>query len=116
MFSDDQTDGIAQGHFRPQGGAEPARTSIDGQLVRVLLNGLGEPPVRVTLWTGESFAPADANAVAHVRIASRASLLRLRVDPGYQFGECYSAARSRWTAIWSNCSKCCCAACPSMHR
>ena len=62
---------------------------MDAQLVRVLLKSLGEPPVRVSLWNGDSMALGAAGEVAHVRVASRASLLKLIVDPVFQFGECY---------------------------
>ena len=89
MTSEHQAGGLAQARRAPQDKAEPARLSIDGQLVRVLLKSLGEPPVRISLWNGDSLAPAAAEEVAHVRIASRASLLKLIVDPAFQFGECY---------------------------
>lgn len=52
---------------------------------------LGEPPVRVSLWNGETVAPASGEPVAHVRIANRASLLKLLADPELQFGECFCA-------------------------
>lgn len=89
MTSEHQTGGMAQAHRAPQDRAEPLRLSIDGQLVRRLLKSLGEPPVRISLWNGDSLAPTAAEEVAHVRIASRASLLKLIVDPAFQFGECY---------------------------
>ena len=89
MTSEHQAGGLAQARRALQDKAEPARLSIDGQLVRVLLKSLGEPPVRISLWNGDSLAPAAAEEVAHVRIASRASLLKLIVDPAFQFGECY---------------------------
>ena len=89
MTSEHQAGGLAQARRAPQDSSEPARLSIDGQLVRVLLKSLGEPPVRISLWNGDSLAPAAAEEVAHVRIASRASLLKLIVDPAFQFGECY---------------------------
>jgi len=90
MTSDHQAGSIARSRREPEGRVEPARLSIDGQLVRVLLKSLGEPPVRVSLWNGESIALANAGEVAHLRIASRASLLKLVVDPEYQFCEGYS--------------------------
>jgi cyclopropane-fatty-acyl-phospholipid synthase len=89
MTSAHQAEGNAQARHAPQVRAEPVRLSIDGQLVRLLLKSLGEPPVRVSLWNGDSLAPTAGEAVADVRIASRASLLKLVVDPAFQFGECY---------------------------
>ncbi len=66
-----------------------ARVSLDGRLLRFMLRSLGEPPVRVSLWNGETVAPASGDPVAHVRIANRASLLKLLADPELQFGECF---------------------------
>jgi cyclopropane-fatty-acyl-phospholipid synthase len=88
MDSENLAGGIAQGRRAAPGSAEPARLSIDGQLIRLLLRSLGEPPVRISLWNGEVLAP-PGEAVAGVHIASRASLLKLVVDPAFQFGECY---------------------------
>jgi cyclopropane-fatty-acyl-phospholipid synthase len=89
MTSEHQTGGMAQARHPPQDRAEPVRLSIDGQLVRHLLKSLGEPPVRISLWNGDSLAPTAAEEVANVRISNRASLLKLVVDPAFQFGECY---------------------------
>ena len=66
-----------------------AAASLDGRLLRFLLQSLGNPPVRVTLWTGESLLPGDGDPVAHVWIANRATLAKLVADPELQFGECY---------------------------
>ncbi len=68
-------------------GAAPA--SIDGRLLRYILQSLGGPPVRVSLWNGETFSPAGGEPMAHVRIADRGSLLKLLADPELQFGECF---------------------------
>ena len=84
-----QTGGIAEAPGRSRDSEEPARFSMDAQLVRILLKSLGEPPVRVSLWNGDSLALGAGGQVAHVRVASRASLLKLIVDPVFQFGECY---------------------------
>ncbi len=45
--------------------------------------------MRVSLWNGETVSPAAGDPVAHLRIASRASLLKLLADPEFQFGECF---------------------------
>src|SRR5690349_5902518 len=77
-------------HPLPSGAApDAARVSLDGRLLRFLFHSLGEPPVRVTLWNGETVAPASGEPVAQVRIANRASLLKLLADPEFQFGECF---------------------------
>jgi len=66
-----------------------APVSIDGRVLRYLLQPLGELPVRVSLWNGETVSPRSGDPVAHVRIANRASLLKLLADPEFQFGECF---------------------------
>jgi cyclopropane-fatty-acyl-phospholipid synthase len=73
----------------PEATRDSAPASIDGRLVRYLLESLGDPPVRVSLWNGESISPGSGASVAHVRIANRASLLKLLADPEFQFGECF---------------------------
>jgi cyclopropane-fatty-acyl-phospholipid synthase len=78
--------------FRPLqseslGGAAPK--SIDGRLLRYMMRTLGDPPVQVSLWNGETVSPACGDPMAHVRIANRASLVKLLADPEFQFGECF---------------------------
>ncbi len=73
----------------PAAGRDAAPASIDARLVRYLLESLGDPPVRVSLWNGESVSPGSGPGVAYVRIANRASLLKLLADPAFQFGECF---------------------------
>jgi cyclopropane-fatty-acyl-phospholipid synthase len=84
--------GFADAGLRPAApGATPdaAPASIDGRLLRYLLQSLGDPPVRVSLWNGETLAPGSGESIALVRIANRASLLKLLADPEFQFGECF---------------------------
>ena len=69
--------------------AATAPASIDGRLLRYLLQSLGDPPIRVSLWNGDTVSPAAGDPVAHLRVTSRAGLLKLLVDPEFQFGECY---------------------------
>ena len=90
MISERGMDEASARQAPPAGDAGPARASIDGQLVRLLLKSLGDPPVRVSLWNGDAAGPPPGAAVAEVKISSRGTLLKLLVDPEYQFGECYS--------------------------
>jgi cyclopropane-fatty-acyl-phospholipid synthase len=69
--------------------SEAAPASLDGRLLRYMLRSLGDPPVRVSLWNGDSVSPACGDPIAHVRISSRVSLLKLLADPELQFGECF---------------------------
>ena len=65
-----------------------AQGSIDQRLARFLLQSLGEPPVRIQLWNGETVATGHGDPVATVHMTSRATLMKLLLDPGFQFGEC----------------------------
>ena len=73
----------------PETHGDTAPDSIDGRLLRFMVRTLGDPPVRVSLWNGATVSPAPGNSMAHVRIANRASLLKLLADPAFQFGECF---------------------------
>lgn len=64
--------------------------SLEGCLMRYLLSSIGKPPVRITLWTGESITAGAGHAVAGLRIANRSSLLKLLINPNLYFGEAYS--------------------------
>jgi cyclopropane-fatty-acyl-phospholipid synthase len=53
------------------------------------LASLGSPPLRFTLWTGES-AAGNGRIVGGFRIADRSTLLKLLINPERYFGEAYS--------------------------
>jgi cyclopropane-fatty-acyl-phospholipid synthase len=74
---------------RSQGISETAAASLVGRLLRYMLRSLGDPPVQVSLWNGETVMPASGDPMAHIRISDRASLLKLLADPEFQFGECF---------------------------
>lgn len=73
----------------PDDAIRAAPSSLDAKLLRYMMKSLGDPPVRVTLWNGETVMPAAGEPLAHVRISNRASLLKLLADPELQFGECF---------------------------
>ncbi len=74
-----------------EGGIQKERTqSPEGYLLRLFLRSLGDPPMRITLWNGESITPATGRTVGRLRIANRASLLKLLINPNLHFGEAYS--------------------------
>ena len=66
------------------------RRSLEGRLLRGLLDSLGNPPVDFTLWNGETIAAAAGSAVASMRIADRSTLFKLLVNPELHFGDAYS--------------------------
>ena len=67
----------------------PAALSLEARLMRLLLGSLGNPPLRLTLWNGESVFTGEGDAVAGIRIADRSALLRLFIYPELHFGEAY---------------------------
>ncbi len=67
---------------------EPLR-SLEGRLMRRLLISLGNPPLRITLWNGESITAGAGRAVGGLWIAGRASLFKLLINPNLYFGESY---------------------------
>lgn len=66
------------------------RLSVEGRLLRRLLSTLGDAPVRMTLWDGESVSPGEAACVAGIRIADRSSLFKLFLNPDLYLGEAYA--------------------------
>lgn len=67
----------------------PAALSLEGRLVRRLLGSLGDPPLRVMLWNGESIFTGVSDAMGCIRIADRSALLKLFINPELYFGEAY---------------------------
>jgi len=75
------------------GGAAVRKPSAQLWLVRMLLRAMGNPPVRIALWTGDSICGSDTAPVATVRINNRWTLLRLIRRPDLEFGEAYTDGR-----------------------
>jgi len=65
--------------------------SIWCRLLGCIMDELGQPPIEVSLWTGERVAGRGPAPVARVSIASASALTRLALDPHLQFGEVYSS-------------------------
>jgi cyclopropane-fatty-acyl-phospholipid synthase len=74
--------------------ARRAERSLEGRLLMRLLAFLGNPPLEFVLWTGEAVRPAIvAEPISRIRIADRAALYGLLVDPQVRFGDSYSEGR-----------------------
>jgi cyclopropane-fatty-acyl-phospholipid synthase len=73
--------------------SEGSGTRLGRRLVEALLGALGNPPVRLLLWTGEAVTTSREPPLLTLRIADRMTLLRLLVDPDMQFGEAFTAGR-----------------------
>lgn len=65
-------------------------SSADRWLLRTLLRAMGDPAIRVALWSGESMCTADAEPVATLQVKDRQTLLRLAYQPELEFGEAYT--------------------------
>lgn len=63
------------------------------RLAERLLTALGNPPVQLLLWNGEMVTTAREPSLVTLRIADRATLLRLMIDPDMQFGEAFTDGR-----------------------
>ncbi len=78
---------------RPATATRPAGSSADAALLRWLLATLGDPPVEFELWDGRRIAGNATPALAMLRLADRATLLRLLWHPSFNFAEGYSEGR-----------------------
>jgi cyclopropane-fatty-acyl-phospholipid synthase len=70
--------------------APRARLGLEARLMRRMLAALGDPPIEMTLWTGETVYAGAGKAVAGIRIANRSALLGLLINPDLHFGDAYS--------------------------
>lgn len=90
VSANDQNVEISHADSREDAHGQARRLSLDGRLMRALLNSLGNPPIRVTLWNGESIVTASNNPVADMRVGSRSCLFKLLINPELYFGDAYS--------------------------
>lgn len=74
----------------PAESALPAKPGLEARLVRRMLAALGNPPIGMTLWNGETVYAGAGPAVAGIRIANRVALFGLLVNPDLYFGDAYS--------------------------
>ena len=67
--------------------------SPDKLLLANMLRAIGDPPVQLVLWNGQTISNHNGNEVARVLIHDRGALLKLVADAELYFGEMYSAQR-----------------------
>lgn len=65
---------------------------VDQLLISRMLDSLGNPPLRISLWDGQEITNAAATR-SRLLIHDRGALLRLITDPEFHFGEMYVAGR-----------------------
>src|SRR5438270_4788328 len=68
-------------------------SNLERWLLRRVLQGLGNPPLKITLWNGESIESGSDCSSATLRIRDRRMLWKLLGDPRFQFGEGYVDGR-----------------------
>jgi cyclopropane-fatty-acyl-phospholipid synthase len=78
-----------------QEGSGSRVSGFDRWLAAKMLEALGSPSVRLTLWDGSDVTPYPAEPVARVYIVDRAAFLKLLLNPELQFGELFSTDRVR---------------------
>jgi cyclopropane-fatty-acyl-phospholipid synthase len=74
-------------------GWDTRRPTLPGRLMRSILHRLGDPAIEVVLWNDEAICTSTQTPIASVRLADRATLLKLMANPDLAFGEGYSAGR-----------------------
>lgn len=80
---------------RGWGGRRPT-SAMERWLLKTMLGELGNPPVAITTWDGQTVTnpcSPPPSGLIHVRLRDSNALLRLALDPEYQFGELYSNHR-----------------------
>lgn len=75
--------------------SRPDVSWLDYWLTRMMLNAVGNPPVRIILWNGKEASPVCENPAAIVTFSDRAALLKIIMDHELYWGELYSSNRVR---------------------
>jgi cyclopropane-fatty-acyl-phospholipid synthase len=83
----------ASGNYRGVLATQPRSLSPVARLVRRVLRSLGDPPLEFVLWNGERVAASGRAPVASLRIADRATLLRMCVRGQLELGDAYADGR-----------------------
>jgi len=70
-----------------------ASNSLERGFLQRLVEGLGNPPLKLVLWDGSEIAPPGTSPQATARIGDRRTLWGLIWDPHLRFGESYADGR-----------------------
>ena len=71
----------------------PGVTWLDRWLVRKMLDVVGNPPVRISLWDGIEITPPCENPVAVMVYCDRGALFKTILDPELHWGDLYCSGR-----------------------
>jgi cyclopropane-fatty-acyl-phospholipid synthase len=73
----------------PRRGPGSGVTNLERWFLRRILHRLGDPPIQITLWNGESVVTSSTAPIVLLRVNDRRTLWKLLSDPRFQFGEGY---------------------------
>ncbi len=68
-------------------------TALDRWLTRKMIEVVGSPPVRISLWDGIEVTPPCENPIAVMRYYDRGALLKTIADPELHWGDLYCTGR-----------------------
>ncbi|MCK5395783.1 MAG: class I SAM-dependent methyltransferase [Gammaproteobacteria bacterium] len=68
-------------------------TSLDRWLVKKMVDVVGNPPVRISLWDGVEVTPYCENPVAVMTYCDRDALFKTIIDPELHWGDLYCSGR-----------------------
>ena len=71
----------------------PGVTWLDRWLTRKMLDVVGNPPVRISLWDGTEVTPYCEHPVAVMVYCDRAALIKTLIDPELHWGDLYCTGR-----------------------
>ena len=71
----------------------PGVTRLDRWLVKKMVDVVGNPPVRISLWDGVEVTPRCQNPVAVMVYCDRGALIKTILDPELHWGDLYCSGR-----------------------
>ncbi len=77
----------------PGGGSSGASSALERWLLRHALQAIGNPPIKVQLWDGESVCPQPHLVNFRVHVDSRRTLWKLFLQPDFEFADGYVEGR-----------------------
>ncbi len=72
-------------------------------LLARMMESLGNPPLELVLWDGQTISGSTNPALARVLIHDRGALLKLIANPEFEFGEMYAVGRIEVQGILADC-------------
>lgn len=93
MVDGDQQDSSFKFHRKKSPMFHSGVTRFDRWLVRKMVDVVGNPPVRISLWDGVEVTPPCDDPVAVMVYCDRSALLKTIIDPELHWGDLYCSGR-----------------------